>query len=166
MCVTVCYKFLDPVWVWVCTCVHVWQGVVGGSVHNCTVNTLVSVSWVIHLPTSWLGELLFWDFSSSASLQVKINTGSINNTGVDLYNDDFTVDFIKRWLSLQILKSLEPWERCVFVSVSIYEGLYLKCWLPGENSSSGVCLWWLSEAFLRWLRADRGLYSEPCSSVR
>lgn len=76
------------------------------------------------------------------------------------------VHFIRRWLSLQILKSLEPWERCVFVSVSVYEGVYLKCWLLGGNGSSGVCLRFPSEAFVPWLRGDLGLSSEPCSTVR
>lgn len=47
--------------------------------------------------------------------------------------------FIRHRLSLQILKSLESWERCVFVSIRT---IRLKCWLLGECSQllwGGCC---------------------------
>lgn len=50
--------------------------------------------------------------------------------------------FIRHRLSLQILKSLESWERCVFVSIRT---IRLKCWHLGECSQLlwGVCCFFL-----------------------
>lgn len=74
--------------------------------------------------------------------------------------------YLRHRLSLQILKSLETWERCVVVPIRIMKAFIwsVDSW---ENIPNAVCFcFFLSEAFLPWLRADPGLPTEPCSGVR